>query len=152
MKTLSTSARITALALAGLLASPLAHAASSDKSPTPPASSASRALNPGMSAEAIVKQIGRPVEITPIKVAEGQAEIWIYRRQLARETRHTPTSTQSVPAFVGVSGGGGAVIASRPSAVYSIENVTTYQVTSLLMFEGKLRVAKQTQETVRSFN
>ncbi|ATC65076.1 hypothetical protein CMV30_14540 [Nibricoccus aquaticus] len=149
MKTLSTSARLIAVALAGLVVSSVAHAASADSSP---AASSNRTLNPGMSAEAIVKQIGRPLGITPIKVAEGQAEIWIYHRQLARETRHTSTSTQAVPAFVGVGGTGGAVIGTTSTAVYSIENITTYQVTSLLMFEGKLRVAKQSQEQTRSFN
>ncbi len=152
MKTLTTSARLIAVALAGLLASSVAQAASTDSTAIAPASVANRTLNPGMSAEAIVKQIGRPLEITPIKVAEGQAEIWIYRRQLARETRHTPTSSQSIPAFVGISGNTGAVIGTTSTAVYSIENITTYQVTSLLMFEGKLRVAKQSQEQTRSFN
>jgi hypothetical protein len=152
MKTLPTSARFIAVALAGLLAASLAQASSTDSADSASPSVANRTLNPGMSAESIVKQIGRPVEITPIKVAEGQAEIWIYRRQLARETRHTPTSTQPIPAFVGVGGDGGAIIGTTSASVYSIENITTYQVTSLLMFEGKLRVAKQTKETVRSYN
>lgn len=119
---------------------------------TKAAKPAKPALEKGMSAEAIIKLIGKPAEVKPIPVPEGEtgkAETWIYRRDLGTRSIHVPIGTREVPAFAGI-----GVPESRQVSreiIYGMKTVRIYQVTSLLMFDGKLVVASQTQEKTENY-
>ena len=62
-----------------------------------------------------------------------------------RIPRNDATVTM-LPVFAGPMGGSEWGMTTAPSLNYHIEHVKIYQVTSLLLFEGKLVVAKQWQE------
>ncbi|ACB77370.1 hypothetical protein Oter_4096 [Opitutus terrae PB90-1] len=107
------------------------------------------ALAKGMTAEQVLKIAGKPDEIRPIKNPNAKAEAWIYRRVLARTSRETATHVVERPAFQGP-GPSGEGVAIDP--VTRQERITTYQVTWVLMIEGRMQVAKQTREVERSFD
>lgn len=113
------------------------------------AKSGKPALAKGMTAEQVLKIAGKPDEIRPIKNAEAKAEAWIYRRVLERTSRETATHVMERPAFLGP-GPSGEGVAIDP--VTRQERLTTYQVTWVLMIEGRMELAKQTREVERSFD
>lgn len=96
-------------------------------------------LHKGMTADAVIQAVGRPQEVKPMKAPDGQAEVWTYRRVFRRDTYQVATGVEEVPAFVWING----PLGTAKEVTYSIRNATTYQVTSLLMFNGQLVHAKQ---------
>ncbi|HEX2854815.1 MAG TPA: hypothetical protein VHO24_16400 [Opitutaceae bacterium] len=105
----------------------------------PAARSAPTALQEGMTAEEVQRIIGKPAEIKPMESPEGKAETWTYRRVLGKETTQEAVSTSSVPAFNGLPNTMGAAVTLQ----YRLKHTVTHQVTTLLMFEGKLVKARQ---------
>jgi len=157
--------RILSLTIATLLALP-ALAATAPETPAKtdapdaeqsatPGKKAKRALEKGMPAEEVIRLIGKPAEIKPMETTEGKAETWIYRRELGHQTRQVVTGMRQVPTYVGPGMGDGADAQSgmsmRGEPIYQMETTTTYQVTSLLMFDGKLELARQTSERTRNY-
>jgi outer membrane protein assembly factor BamE (lipoprotein component of BamABCDE complex) len=114
-------------------------AAPSASAINPAAKRAATPLEEGMTAEDIQRIIGKPAEIKPIDSPEGKAETWTYRRVLDKQTTQEPVSTSSVPAFNGLPDKMGSAVTLE----YRIKHTTTHQITTLLMFEGKLVKAKQ---------
>lgn len=135
-----------------LLTALASYAATETKSasPSPTKSTEKPKLAKGMTTEAIVALIGRPVEITPMKTDTGKAETWIYRRVIDTKTTQVASSTQSVPAFLGINKNG-ADIGTTTIPQFHFKKIITFQVTTLLIFEGKLVVAKQSIEQSESF-
>jgi len=104
-------------------------------------------LTKGMTAEEIVKLIGKPVEVKPMKLPEGstgKAEVWIYRREAGTRSVPVPSGTREVPGFVNPALTDAAQHTTE--IVYTNKIITIEQVTSLLMFDDKLIVARQYQE------
>lgn len=100
-------------------------------------------IKKGMTGEEIIKIVGRPLKIEPMKTPEGQeAEVWIYSRLVETKTRSVQTGVTIVPAYDGTLNSGTTV--TRP--VWGMEHDTIYQFTRLLMFEGKLVASTQTRE------
>jgi len=108
-------------------------------------------LEKGMSAETIVRLIGKPQEITPLTLSESKAEKWIYRRRLSERTVQEAATTHTIPAYLGFSASGPS-IGTSVELDFRLKHITTYQVTSLLMIDGKLFLAKQWQEQSQSFD
>jgi hypothetical protein len=115
------------------------------------ARSSKPALDRGMSAAEVKAIVGQPLQVRPMKTAEGNAEVWTYRRELENHTRQTATQIEFVPAFSGIGATGQSMIRTRPQEVYSLENIVTDQVTELLMFDGQLVKGKQWNESRRSY-
>lgn len=114
---------------------------------------AKRALQKGMTADEIVALIGKPDKIEPMKTAEGKAEAWTYRRKIDTMVTQVPTHTIDITAFNGMpSAGSLSGTVQTPTLAYSMETTTTYQVTSLLIYDGKLVVAKQWREREKNLN
>lgn len=113
---------------------------------TAPAQAPARpALAKGMTAEAVIQVVGKPFEVKPMASAAGRAEIWIYRRVARKWTQQTAAGMDSVPMFTGLGQtNDGMHAVSVPSQ--KLEQVTIYQVTSLLMFDGRLVEATQRLE------
>lgn len=144
---------ISSVLLSALLFAPCLAAGKPERSDDRPAEdnkrkSAKPALAKGMTADEVLKIAGKPDEVRPIKNPEAKAEAWIYRRVLDRTTRETATHVMERPAFLGP-GPSGEGVAIDP--VTRQERITKYQVTWVLMIEGRLAMAKQTQEVERSF-
>ncbi len=105
-------------------------------------------LKPGMSAEEVRRLVGTPEAILPMEAPEGKAETWNYRRVLNQQTRQVATTTTNIPAFNGLPRDMGTEV----QLSYRLERTTVYQVSSLLMFDGKLVVAKQWQSKSVSYD
>lgn len=138
MKTRSTIA--TALAALLLLAG-----SSTLSAATAPAK-AKPVLEIGMDADTIIRLYGKPAEIQPLSNADTKAEKWIYRRKAREYTAQDASGVTMIPAFIGISGSGAPMIADTPILDYKIKYITVYQVTALLLVDGKLTLGKQWQE------
>lgn len=123
-------------------------AASVPTSESSPNKTARPVLKTGMDAAAIRRLIGAPDEITPMETPEGKAETWNYRRVLDRQTRQVAATATNVPAFSGLPRDMGTEV----QLGYRTERTTIYQVSSLLMVEGKLILAKQWRSNVVSYD
>jgi len=145
-----------AAALAWPAAAQTAPVAPASNSPTPaPASVATPgkpALNKGMTGEEIIALIGKPAEVKPMTVGDGKAEVWTYRRLVHTDVRQVATHMEAVPIEAGVSREGKMYETSMQQPVYRQERIQVYQVTALLMFDGKLVRAKQWQEKTSTFD
>ncbi len=107
-----------------------------------------RVIAKGMDAEEIVRRIGKPTEIRPLETPEGQAEVWVYRRNAGQESTLAATSVIQVPIVHPLTG----VQYNAPEARYSMERRDLVETTNLLMFDGKLVEWTRTVEGKRSFN
>jgi hypothetical protein len=99
-------------------------------------------LEKGMPAAQIVQLVGEPDEISPLKGNEGQAETWIYRRKIGQTVHQTANTETSLPAMTGFTANGptiGRVIVPD----YRLKYVRAYQVTALLMVDGRLQLGRQ---------
>ena len=101
-------------------------------------------LEKGMTAETVRKLIGEPNEIKKLKSPEGKAETWVYRREIGVRFIDVAAGTRQVPAYVGVGGTDG--MGTRTEIIYRKKRVIIYRVTSLLMFNDRLVLAKQVDE------
>jgi hypothetical protein len=108
-------------------------------------------LAKGMAAELIIQLIGKPIEVIPLTVEGGKAEKWIYRRVVDKRTTQTAATTHDIPSLVGYSING-PVIGTAVELDYHLLHVTIYQVTSLLVFDGHLVLAKQWMEKSQSID
>lgn len=108
-------------------------------------------LEKGMDAEAVLKSYGRPAEIQPIKNADAKAEKWIYRRKAREYTTQTASGVTMIPAFIGNTGTGTPIIAETPIIDFKIKFITVYQITALLMIDGRLTLGKQWLEQEEKF-
>lgn len=123
--------------------------------PEAPAKAAKRSLHHGMTAEEVIAMIGKPNKVAPMKDGDGKAEIWTYRRQTGTKTMQVPSRElnegySSRPSAA--TDGHALAYIDRPSMSYALETTTTYQVTSLLLYEGKLVTAKQWSEQEKSLS
>jgi hypothetical protein len=104
--------------------------------------SAQPVLEKGMSADAILKIYGKPDDIVPLKSTDLKAEKWTYRRILKQGVIQIADTQRTVSTFGGF-GGGGTKMADAIEPAYRLKYVKIYQVTSLLMVDGKLTLGKQ---------
>lgn len=112
-------------------------------------------LEKGMTGDEVMALIGKPQQVKPMAKQEGvdgKSEIWIYRRPAGERSVQVVTGTREVPAFSGL-GQNGTDMASgtRTELIYGNKTVKMYHVTSLLMMDGKLVLARQTQEQEENF-
>jgi hypothetical protein len=103
-----------------------------------------------MSGDLIVQLIGKPASVAPLKTAEGNAETWTYRRLVDTQVYQSADAQTTIPTFMGFTADG-PMIADSVIPVYRLKHQKLYQVTSLLMFDGKLVVAKQWRERSESY-
>lgn len=113
----------------------------SESNRTPPT------LEAGMTAEEVQRAIGKPIEIKPIVTPEGKAETWIYRRQIGKNT-----TLDSIPTSFSSGALPDSLLGTSGPVEYRTKTTLVYQVTSLLMFQGKLVKAKQSVSQVMSFD
>lgn len=112
-------------------------------------SGAKTALAKGMTAEQVQAIVGKPNEIRPIKNSKAKAETWVYRRLIEQRTEQTATGVEIRPAFVGLGVQGDGTVTVPATR---LERITTYQITWVLMIDGRMEMAKQTREVARSFD
>lgn len=108
-------------------------------------------LEKGMAAETIVRLIGKPQEVAPLSPAESKAEKWTYRRRVSERTTQEAATTHTIPAYLGFTSGGPS-IGTTEILDFRLKHTTTSQVTSLLLIDGKLVLAKQWQEQSQSYD
>lgn len=99
-------------------------------------------LDKGMEATTILQLVGQPDEIKPIKSSDLKAETWIYRRKLSQTIQQTANTQAYIPAMVGFDSGG-VIIGKALVPEYRLKYIRAYQVTALLMVDGKLQVGRQ---------
>lgn len=99
-------------------------------------------LDKGMDAATIIQLVGQPDEITPIKTDGGKAETWIYRRKIGQTVYQTANTQAFIPAMVGFQASG-PVIGKALVPEYRLKYLRAYQVTALLMVDGKLQLGRQ---------
>lgn len=131
-------------------AAPAASPAPADAPGKQDAKSAKPAIQKGMTAAEIEKIIGKPNEIKPIEVGDTKGESWIYRRVAKRTMTQTAATLSMVPTYGGLGLQGDAIV-DVPEPEQRLEHVTIYQMTALLMVDGKLVASKQWLEKERHF-
>jgi hypothetical protein len=99
-------------------------------------------LDKGMDATTIIQLVGQPDEVTPLKSGAAKAETWIYRRKTAQTILQTANTQAFIPAMVGFDGGG-MVIGRAVVPQYRLKYIRDYQVTALLLVDGKLQLGRQ---------
>jgi outer membrane protein assembly factor BamE (lipoprotein component of BamABCDE complex) len=105
-------------------------------------------LKVGSTADEIVQLVGKPLDVTPKPSPEGKAEVWTYRRIVDQTTGQVASGMNNVQAYNPIPGTTG----SAPDLQFKLVHYTIYQVTSLLVFDGKLVTAKQWLEKVADYN
>jgi hypothetical protein len=111
---------------------------------------AKQPLEKDMPAEKIIELIGKPQEVTPMESKEGKAETWVYRRKIGTKSTQVVVGTRDVPAFVGI-GVGNDSMQTRKEMIYGMKDISIVRVTSLLMFNDKLVLAKQWDEASEKY-
>jgi hypothetical protein len=152
----SSSAATATLMAFALLAAPGGVTAAESAAKAPPAEKAGPAakdialkakpvLAKGMEADLILKNFGQPYEIKPMEAPDKDTKVerWIFRRKVKETTTQTASGQTMVPAYAGFGGGGEPTIREVPVVEYRLKRTTIYQVTELLMINGKLELAKQ---------
>lgn len=109
-----------------------------------------RPLEKGMNEATIIEIIGKPTEVKHMESPEGKAEMWIYRKEAGQRAVQVVVGEREVPAFTGV-GSGNHGVATTKELIYGTKHVKLYRVTSLLMFNGELTVARQTTEQSETY-
>jgi hypothetical protein len=99
-------------------------------------------LDKGMDAATIIQLVGKPDEITPLKSENSRAETWIYRRKTGQTIQQTANTQTFIPAMVGFDAGG-MVLGKALVPEYRLKYIRDYQVTALLMVDGKLQLGRQ---------
>ena len=106
-----------------------------------------KAIAKGMSADEVIRRIGKPEEVEPVKSSNGHAEVWIYRRDAGTKTIQSATSTRQIPVPVM---SGGTQMVDEP--VYSVEQIAMEEETSFLMYDAKLVEWKKAIVRKRTYN
>ncbi len=140
---------IAVLAQAGIAADNAAGAATAGESRT---KDGKPVLDKGMTAETILRLVGKPDEIVPVAVSDGKAEKWIYRRFMGTEHLLDATTEETIPVFLRANLAEGNVMGTATRPIFNLKHVTKFQMTALLMYEGELVVAKQWQEVSQSYD
>jgi hypothetical protein len=135
---------LTLVVLTLFAAQTLVFAANTDTAKTKPI------LEKGMEGPAIIQAYGKPSEIQPMKNPDTNAEKWIYRRKVAQTVLQTANTQTTIPAFVGFNASG-PVIDQIAVPDYRLKYIEAYQVTALLMIDGKLQLGRQWIEEEEKF-
>lgn len=148
MKTLLLSALV-----ACAVSCPLVGASPSTEQAPAAAKPAKPSVQKGMTADAVVAIIGRPMEIKPVVTEAGTGESWIYRRVARRVTNPVAPTVEKVPMWggPGVNPAGGEIIDVNVP-FQRLERITVYQMTALLFVDGKVVASKQWAEQERTFD
>lgn len=109
------------------------------------------ALEKGMTAAEVTALVGQPAEVRALSSADGKAEIWVYRRLVSACERQAATATRLIPAFGGPAMPDGGIVLVN-DCVYQQEYTKTWQVTSLLMVDGRLELGRQRIERSVSYH
>lgn len=98
-------------------------------------------LKRGTPAEALEKQFGKPQEVKEITTPDGKGVAWVYKRLAKTVTRQVAATLETQPVYAGL----GQAVSIRDVAVpsYRLERTEIYQMTALLLIDGKLVTAKQ---------
>jgi outer membrane protein assembly factor BamE (lipoprotein component of BamABCDE complex) len=108
-------------------------------------------LKVGATADEIIRLVGKPLQIAAMPSPNGKAETWTYRRILDQQTTQVAEASRG-PAVIEPAHGIVSAGTEMAETEYHTVYVTTYQVTSLLMFNGKLAASKQRIEKTQSLN
>lgn len=140
--------------LACAVGCPFAIASSSADSSSAAADNAKSAkprVQQGMTADEVVARIGKPVEIKSIVTDAGTGESWIYRRVAKRLMNPVAPTVEKVPMWGGPGLPNGEIIDVNVP-FQRLERVTIYQMTALLLIDGKVTASKQWFEQERLFD
>jgi len=108
-------------------------------------------LIPEMPAHAVIKIMGKPESVKPMKVQAGKAEVWVYARQVAERVEYVQVST---PVMGAVANGNGTtrITQTGEKLVNRAEHHITTEVIELLMFNDHFVTQKVSrQESVKIY-
>jgi hypothetical protein len=92
-------------------------------------------LLPAMPANTVIRVMGKPESIRPVKGQTGKAEVWVYSRQVGDRVDYVQVST---PVMVAVPSGNGTarMVVTGEKLTNRAEHHITTEVIELLMFNG----------------
>ncbi|HLP06601.1 MAG TPA: outer membrane protein assembly factor BamE [Opitutaceae bacterium] len=106
-------------------------------------------LKQGMSADQVLKIMGKPTETNPMEAPSGKAEVWIYRTRQELSRERFETATRPITTLVRDSNGNERTQVIGHESTYGVQKrvlVRSYQV---LMFNDHLLNEKLQLEEVR---
>ena len=110
------------------------------------------ALTKGMPAEAVRKAMGAPAKVTPMKVPDGKAEIWVYSRQISEQVERVEVGTIPITNTVVDSKGIARTETIGEDIQYGDLHRATIEFTELLMFNDHYVTCKTTSREIRHYN
>ncbi|HEY4245977.1 MAG TPA: hypothetical protein VGM64_03920 [Lacunisphaera sp.] len=107
-------------------------------------------LKKGMTAVMVVKIMGKPGLVRPMKAPDGKAEIWEYHRQIDEHFSHVQVGSK--PIMVDVQEGDGQIhhYQSGETPVFSDVRYYTEETIQLLMFDDRFLVAKVSSQKMKT--
>ncbi len=104
-------------------------------------------IEKGMNGDEIIQLFGKPKEIKSMESPDPalKVEQWLYRRKVKDVTTQVAVGTRMVPTYSGFNGSGNNMTEVAETE-YRPQVITIFQVTALLLVNGKLETAKQWNE------
>jgi hypothetical protein len=106
-------------------------------------------LAKGMTCDEVVRLLGQPAQI---KAHEGKSESWTYRRLLRERMDSKDTGAMAELASYSFDGAGPGMVGTRDVRVSTLIHVQIYEVTTLLIVDNRLVVARQWQEKQTNYD
>jgi hypothetical protein len=97
-----------------------------------------------MPSETVIKIMGQPAEVKPMKTQEGKAEIWVYRRQVADRVDYVVISTPIISTVPDGRGSTRTVVTGERTDNQEQHHITT-DVIEVLMFNDHYVTQKITR-------
>jgi DUF438 domain-containing protein len=88
--------------------------------------------------------MGDPVEIKPMKVSVGMAEIWTYHRSIRGEVQQVQVGLKSTPITTTSSSGQTSVLQTIDEPIFKQQTSIIEETISLLMFDGRYQQLNKT--------
>jgi hypothetical protein len=101
-------------------------------------------LQRGMTREEVKAVMGDPVEIKPMKVSVGTAEIWTYHRSARGEVQQVQVGLKSTPITTTSSSGQTSVLQTVDEPIFKQQTSIIEETISLLMFDGRYQQLNKT--------
>lgn len=92
-------------------------------------------LMPSMPARVVIKVMGKPDSVKPVKGREGKAEVWLYSRQVSDRVDYVQLSVPIMGAVPSGNGTARRAVTGEKLETRAEHHITT-EVIELLMFNG----------------
>jgi len=110
------------------------------------------ALTRGMPADAVIKIMGQPKEIKPMKAPVRKAEIWVYKREADRHVNRVEIGSIPITITKIIDYEQAILVPVGENVQYADLHCVKYETVQLLMFNNHLWICKISSQEDRRYN